>query len=465
VPAFEPRSSTLVVPVALSLDDLQRVLERETPHQLWSIDKPGQKCVPGQRVKVFGKRLKVTPDIDCRIVGTVTRGAVSLTGSGERLTVVLPIRATISARDIGGVLKGETATASATVRADVRPGLDRNWNPSVKVSISYDWKQPPGIDFLGQRIGFADRADARLAGVVADLERKLQAAVARAQVRPAVARAWEAGFTNIRLSSRNPPAWMRVTPTGTGLSGYAAHGRTLTLTVAVRARTETFVGDEPPAPKPAPLPPQIPPAGDTGLSFFMPVMADYAQLEPVVLKALRKLAAKGIRLEGVGHVNAEFDQVTIYATTDNRLAVGIAARAEPVGQRTGASLGQSRGTVWLTGVPVSEANSQVVRVHDLEIFGRTDAMSTNLLLRLAANQGIRVQIAEALTQDFTKDYDKVLDKAARAIADRQQGAVRFSARMDKVEHGPVQVTGAGLFMPMVVSGTGEIAIAAPMPEG
>ncbi len=278
VPEFEARSSTLVVPVALSLDDLQRVLERETPHALWSIDKPGQTCVAGQRVKVFGKRRKVTPDITCRIVGTVTRGAVSLSGSGERLTVALPIRATISARDVGGVLRGETATASATVRADVRPGLDRNWNPSVKVSISYDWKQPPGIDFLGQRIGFADRADARLAGVIAGLERKLQEAVARAQVRPVVARAWEAGL------HQHPPEQQE--PAGVD-AGHADRdgprratrrsGRTLTLTVAVQALTETFVGDEPPAPKPTPLPPQIPPTGETGLSFFMPVMADYAR--------------------------------------------------------------------------------------------------------------------------------------------------------------------------------------------
>lgn len=402
-PRFEPRSSTLVVPVALSLDDLQRMLERETPRRLWSIDERDRKCIGGQRVKVLGRQVKVTPDIDCRIVGTVTRGTVSLTGSGRRLTVVLPIRATISARDVGGILKGETATASATVRADVRPGLDRNWNPNVKVAISYDWREPPGIDFLGQRIGFAGKADAALGKVIADLERKLQREVAKARVRPVVAAAWEEGFTNIRLSRRNPPAWMRITPTSMGLSGYSASGRTLTLTVAAQALTETFVGDEPPEPAPTPLPPQIPPAGDTGLSFFMPVMADYAQLEPVVLKELRKLAAKGIRLEGVGHVNAGFDKVTVYATEGGRLAVGIDAEVEPVGERTGWSYGKSRGRVWLTALPLSEANSQIVRVRDLQIYGGTDGVSTNLLLRMAASDRVRAQIAASLRLNLSSD--------------------------------------------------------------
>ena len=53
-PQFEPRNSTLVVPIDMSLDDLQAALERKAPHKLWSIDKPNQKCIVGQRVGAFG---------------------------------------------------------------------------------------------------------------------------------------------------------------------------------------------------------------------------------------------------------------------------------------------------------------------------------------------------------------------------------------------------------------------------
>src|SRR5688572_6165142 len=119
VPQFEPRNSTLVVPIDLSLDDLQAALEARAPRKLWSIDKRNQKCIGGQRVRAFGRSVKVTPDIDCRIVGEVTRGRITLSGSGSRLRIALPIRATIAARDVGGVLRGETATASGVVHADV----------------------------------------------------------------------------------------------------------------------------------------------------------------------------------------------------------------------------------------------------------------------------------------------------------------------------------------------------------
>jgi hypothetical protein len=414
--------------------------------------------VKGQRVKVFGERLKVTPDIDCRIVGRVTRGAITLSGSGNRLTLNMPIKAVVSARDVGGVLKGETATASANLRADVVLGLDPNWNASAKVNISYDWAEPPGIDFLGQRIEFARRADRELAGVIANLEREVRTEVARVNIKPVLNEAWKQGFTNIRLSSRNPPAWMRVTPQGMGLAGYSVDGRKVTLTVAVEALTETFVGDEPPAPKPTPLPAQLANAQDVGLNFFMPVVADYAQLEPVVLKELRKLAEKGIEIEGVGSVNATFNEVTIFATDNGRLAVGIDAEVEPVGARTGLSLGRSKGRVWLTGLPISEPDSQVVRIKDLQIYGQTDGMATNLLLRLAASDSVLERIASSLEEDFTKDYNKVLGKAQRAVAGRQVGRFLLSAQIDEVHHDKVQVTGAGLFTPVKVTGRGQITL-------
>ncbi|KRA84407.1 DUF4403 family protein [Altererythrobacter sp. Root672] len=458
VPQFESQNSTLVVPIELSLDDLQRALERKTPHTLWTIDKRNKKCVKGQRVKVFGERLKVTPDIDCRIVGQVTRGAVTLSGSGSRLTITMPIKAVVSARDVGGILKGETATASAKVRADVAFALDPNWNASARVNISYDWAEPPGIDFLGQRIEFAKRADKELAGVIAKLEQEVRQEVARANIKPVLTEAWKQGFTNIQLSSRNPPAWMRITPQGMGLAGYRVDGRKVILTVGVEAKTETFVGDEPPAPTPTPLPRQLANVQDVGLNFFMPVVADYAQLEPVVLRELRKLAAKGIKLEGVGSVNAQFNAVTIYATDDGRLAVGIDADVEPIGERTGVSFGKSKGKVWLTGLPISEADSQVVRIKDLQIFGQTDGMATNLLLRLASSESVLERIAGSLEEDFTKDYDKVLGKAQRAVAGRQEGRFLLSAQIDEVHHDTVQVTGAGLFTPVRVNGRGQIKL-------
>ncbi|MCB2079948.1 MAG: DUF4403 family protein [Novosphingobium sp.] len=455
-PEFPAQNSTLAVPISLSLDDLQRRLEQTTPKQLWSIDERRKNCVPAQRVKIFGERLKVTPDVPCRIVGQVTRGKLKMTGSGNKLTITMPVNASISARDVGGVIKQETATGSANVRADVRLGMDRNWKPRATVQISYGWREPPGIDILGQRIRFVQRADKELAKVVAGLERDLQAEVARQKVRPIVAGAWKLGFTVIELNRENPPAYMRVTPTGISVTGYNVRGRQVNLDVAADAVTETFVGERPKTPEAVPLPPQMTSASNRGLRFFIPVVADYAQLEPVVLRALKRLAEKGIRIRDVGRVDAEFEKVTIYATKNGRLAVGIEAKVEPIETKFGTSLGKANGIVWLTGTPVHEPDSEVVRFRDLDIYGGADKLAADLLLQLVMSPEIKAEIASGLSEDFSKDYDRVIASAKKAVASRREGDFRIAVTVDNVEHGLVQVTGAGLFLPVTVTGKGRI---------
>jgi len=458
VPEFAKQSSTLLVPVTLSLDQLQRALEAKTPKRLWSIDRQNDACVTGKKVKAFGERIKVTPDISCRIVGQVTRGAIGLSGRGEQLTITMPVHATISARDVGGILKGETATGAAVVRANVRFGLPADWHPTAKVDISYDWTNPPGIDFVGQRIRFADRADRELVGVIAGLERDLQAEVARAQVRPIIADAWKEAFTVVELNRARPPAWMRITPVGLAYAGHHVEGRNLQLKIAAEVFAETFVGADAPDPQtPTPLPAQIPVPKVSGLLFHIPVVADYRELEPVLLRALRKLNDKGIRIEDMGHVNADFKKVTVFATEGGRLAVGVDAAVEPVGKRVGTRWGKANGRVWLTGVPMTEPNSEIVGFRDVKIFGGTDRVATNLLLALANSDAVRQEITSSLTQDFTKDYRKVLAAAQKAIGDRQVGNFRMTVAIDSVDHDPIQVTGAGLFMPISVKGTGRIA--------
>ena len=147
-------SSVIVVPIAADPKSLSLLLEEAVPRRLWSINQHSSRCVAPQKVKIFGAKLKVTPPISCTIQGQVTRGAIRLHGAGKDIVADIPIQATIHARDIGGVLKGETATGSAMVRAHIALDIRPDWTPVGTVRLSYDWTTPPGIDFLGQRMAF-----------------------------------------------------------------------------------------------------------------------------------------------------------------------------------------------------------------------------------------------------------------------------------------------------------------------
>lgn len=446
------QDSTIVVPVSAPLSALEARINAVTPQRLWSIDRAEPACIPAQRVKLLGRRLKVLPSIKCRIVGAVTRGAIRLGGSGNVLTITLPVSAAISARDVGGVIGRETATGAATVRATARLSIDDRWNPVARVAIAYDWTDPPGIDFLGQRIRFASKADEKLKGVIAKLERDLPQELARMRARDQLEGIWRQAFTSIQLNRERPPAWMRITPRRIGFGVYRIADGRIELLLAADALTETFVGDRPPDPTPTPLPPPAKQLGPRGLRFFIPVLADFAQLEPVVQRTLVKLAARGITLTGVGPVEAKFGKVTIYATDGGRLAVGVEAQV----RARNTVLGWTKGQVWLSAVPYNAPDSQVVRVRDVRIAGETNSTTVNLLFALFADSVVQDRIRSALTHDFAPDYNKVLVAARRAVSGHREGDFVLSADIAHVSNGPLKVTGQGVFMPVQAQGAANI---------
>ena len=456
-PDMTAQTSTFAMPLEMSIAGLQGAVEKATPKTLWSIDERRDKCVSGQRIKAFGANIKVTPDLGCRIVGKVTRGRMRVTAAGRRLMIAMPVSAVISARDVGGVIKRETATGSATVRADVRLGLDRNWNPTAKVNISYGWREPPGIDFLGQRIRFVERADRELAGVIAGLERELQREISRQSIRPIIADGWRQAFTVESLNRRNPPAWMRITPKGLALADLHIAGDTATMLVAAEMINETYIGEEKPErPDPTPLPPQMATVPRQGFNANLPVLADYRELEKVVLRELRELDDRGITLPNVGRVSADFRTVEIYGTENGRLAVGIDADVDARDNAVASRLGKGKGKIWLTGMPVNDPDSQTIRIEGLKIYGHTERAATDLLMQMALSDGVAQKLESGLTENFRKDFDRIITAARKAVSALRIGDFVLAINIREVHHERITATGKGLFLPVVVTGTGSI---------
>ncbi|WP_225205818.1 DUF4403 family protein [Novosphingobium huizhouense] len=448
--------SHIAVPVEARLALFREALERAVPRQLWSIDERGRTCVRSSKVKLLVVKVK-TPTLKCDLQGAVTRGRLSLSGRGADFVVTMPLHAEVHARKVAGIAR-ETATADAQVRAVVRLDIGGDWNPRAKVRIEYGWTTEPGIDFLGQRIRFTDKVDHKLAPAIDKVERTLEREVARLDLRGEVAKAWGEAFTSLQLNRENPPVWMRITPDKLHYGGYvvegdAARGGRLRLDLGMTATTETFVGPRPADPPARPLPPPSPLEQGAGkLVFFVPVVADYRELEPVIARALIKRSARPFVLPGIGPVRARFGKVTAYGTGHGKIAVGVQFSASDAANR----IGTAKGTVWLTGTPTNAPNSRAVRIVDLSVAGATDSIGTDLLLTLARLPEINGLIADALAQDFARDYDKLIGKIDRAIEQKRAGALLIRARIDAVETGTLVAAGQGLYLP--VRGTGTAAI-------
>lgn len=242
--------------------------------------------------------------------------------------------------------------------------------------------------------------------------------------------------------------WIRVTPQRLGYGGYRVVGQDVELTLAMVATTEGYVGDRPEPFAPTPLPPPSLATPATGLRVRLPVVADYRELEPVVLKALTKLNVRGIDLPALGRVEAAFLRATIYPTEGGRLALGVETEA-PLPASRGAPVG---GSVWLAAVPVNAPGATRVEWRDLEMTARTDRRGLNLLIELFDSPAVREEIRAALALNLEGDYQQLLAKARAAIADKPVGDVVLAATIDEVTHGQLMVAGQGLYLPVTARG-------------
>lgn len=449
------QTSVIAVPITAPMSELGGALEHAIPRALWTIDKPGQVCIASKKIKVLFARIK-TPTITCRIVAAVTRGPLVLSGSGRTIRIAMPLHAVVSARDVGGVLKRETATADALVHATVTLDLARDWSPRGVVSIRYDWTDAPHVDFLGRRIEFTSKADAKLKGVVDKLEQTLPRELQKLALRERVADAWRSAFTSLNLNGANPPVWMRITPRDLRYGGYQISGDRLVLRLGMTALTETFVGQRPPDRPVTSLPPVRKLEQTAGLvRFAIPVIADYHELAPVLLRALVKRSAQPFEVPGLGAITARFESTTMYGVAGGRIAVGVTFSAARAGGRP------SHGTVWLTALPINQANSRRVGFTDLTVTGVLDATGSSLLIKLANAPVLADTIAGALTQNFAKDYDRLLGKIGTALATKRVGALVLRAHIDDVRTGALKAVGQGLYLPVAGRGTAAITLDAP----
>lgn len=441
---FPTEPSHIAVDLKVDLAALEQALEREVPRALWQIDRPDSECIASKKIDLAVFKVK-SPKINCHITGEVTRGRLRLSGSGEALKVTVPVRGTLAARDVAGIFKGETATGAAEVTLGLKLDLTSEWRLASTTNLDYRWTREPGIDFLGRRITFTSEADRELGPVKRDVERIVARELARLPVKDTALQGWQQAYAVFVLNERNPAVWGRLTPQQFRFGGYDVRGRELTLRLGLDALMQSFVGMKPEGAEPAALPPlaRRDKAVKTSV-LHVPVIADYAVLEPVVAKALAKRAQRPFVIEDYGAVTAQFDDIAVYGTGEGRIAVGGAFRADsdlPL-------IEKAKGTIWLTARPVSEANSRRVSFADVRITGSTDIIGESFLFALANSPDFQSTITDALAQSFEKDFMDLRGKIDRALAARKGRLTDYAITIDRVETGVISAHGAGLYLPV-----------------
>ena len=444
--------SVVVTRATAPIGTIRQKLEAALPTSLVTLDRRIEECVPKQQVKALGIKLFKTPRLGCNLVGEITRGRITLGGSGPVLRARVPINARIEVQDLGDIIKRETVTAAADVTVSARLGVDPDWTLNSELDLSYKWTTEPGIDFAGQRITFTGPADEALTKGLKDIERELEGEIRKVNLRSEIEKAWREGHDTVSINRENPPVWMRITPREVGAGSVSVSRSNVAAELMLGAALELMVGDRPEPAEPGPLGKNIGVASPPGFDLSVPVIADYKELEPVLLKALGKLSTDELIGDESSGIDAEFKSVEIYATKNGRLAVGIEAEVIPTGGFFSNPWPRTSGTVWLTGQPITKEDSEILSIEGLEVYGDMDRTAGDVLLGFLDRPVIKALIQEELVTDFRKDYDEVVRKAEKGLKSVKVGGAQLSFEVEEFEHGTILVTGAGLYMPVTARG-------------
>lgn len=439
--------SHVALDLRVDLAALERALESEVPRRLVTIDEPDTECVAPKKIDLALFKVK-SPRIKCHIVGEVNRGRLRIAGSGRKLVVTMPVKGEVAARDIAGIFSNESGSAEANVTMSLELELTPDWRLVGSPQLDYAWTEEPGFDFLGQRITFTSTADRELEKVRGEVKAIITRELAKLPVRETAEEGWREAHAAIELNRENPAVWARMTPQQVRYGGYTITGRELVVRLGLDALVETFVGMKPATERPAPLPPLAPRArAATRSEFHIPVIADYAVLEPVIARALAKRSQRPFVLEGYGSVTARFENVTVYGTPPGRIAVGadFTASADlPV-------VTSAKGRIWLAARPVNEPGSRKVGFSNASVSGDTDLVTQPLLFAIANSLEFQGTISDALEQNFEDDFAELRGKIDRAIANRRDGPLDYSVTIESVKTGVITAHGQGLYLPVEIT--------------
>jgi Domain of unknown function (DUF4403) len=381
--------SRISATIEFGLPALAAEIDKDIPRRLATID---------ERVSCVHRRVLFwRVNANCDIYGYVERsGGVSLSGRGDRVYGSVPIHGVLEgqgANRFTARIHGETE-ASATIEAEARPTLSRDWSLALNFSDGFRWSEPPVLHVMGREIPISKYAEPRIREELGVVRGRALAAPRRLDLHDKAATAWRHAFEPVQLSD-NPEVWLQLTPQNAAFAGVRAEGKVLRGSLELSGSAETVVGQHPSAVTATALPSLGRDVSEPGaFDVILPVRIGYDVLKDRISQAVAAMApAAGLSVR----------DVEVYPSS-GKLVVGLRiAKASD----TDAIAGQ---WAYLTGALQVDADGRAVRLSDLSAATSDEGLA-------ALVTPIVSQLRDKMSVDYSVAYDNLLN-AANARLDR-----------------------------------------------
>jgi hypothetical protein len=401
--------SRISATIEFSLRALASDIEEDIPRRLATID---------ERVSCVHRRvLFFRINANCDIYGFVERsGPVSLYGRGDRVYGSVPIHGALEgqgANRFTSRIRGETE-ASATIEAEARPQLTRDWSLDLNFGDGFRWSEPPILHVLGREIPLSNYAEPRIRTQLARVRERALAAARRLDLHDKATKAWRDAFQPVEISD-NPQIWLQLTPQNAAFAGVRADARVLRGSLELSGSAETVVGQQPPAVTATPLPSLGREVSEPGtFDVILPVRIGYDVLKERITQAVAVIpSVAGISVR----------DVEVYPSS-GKLVIGLRIAKT---SDADANAGQ---WVYLIGALQVDADSHALRLSDL-------ASDTDDEGLAAVINPLLAQLRDKMNVDYGVTYENLLNaanaKLTRPLKDgfRMEGHL-LSAKLQKM---------------------------------
>jgi hypothetical protein len=416
--------SRISAAIEFSLPALAGDIERDFPRRLATID---------ERVSCVHRRVLFwRVNANCDIYGFVERsGPVSLYGRGDRIYGSVPIYGALEgqgANRFTARIHGETE-ASATIEAEARPELDRDWSLDLHFSDGFRWSEPPVLHVMGREIPLSNYAEPRIRAQLGVVRERALAAVRRLDLRDKAETAWRHAFEPVQLSD-NPQIWLQMTPQSAAFAGVRADGKVLRGSLELSGSAETFVGQQPPAVTATALPSL---GGDAGkaseFDVVLPVRIGYDVLKDKINQAIAAVALPA---------GLSIPDVDVYPSS-GKLVVGLRiAKATD----TDPNAGQ---WVYLTGAVQVDADGHAVRLSDISVTTDDEGLAH-------AIDPIVSALRDQMSVDYGVAYQNLLNAANEKLTRPLKDSYRMEGHLSSAKLEKFYLPADGLVIALRASG-------------
>jgi hypothetical protein len=420
-------TSRITATIEFGLPALASAIERGVPRRLASFD---------ERVNCVHRRVFVFRiNANCDVEGYVERtGPISLYGRGDRVIGAVSIYGAATgqgANRFTARIHGDTE-ARATIEAEARPELRRDWSVELNFSDSFHWTEAPYLHVLGRDIALARYVEPRIRDQLAKVRGRALAEARRLDLRGKASTAWQHIFEPIKLADA-PEVWLQVTPEKVAFAGVRARTKVLEGSLELSGSAEAFIGQAPPPVMPTPLPPLGREVGSPGaFDMILPVQVGYDALRQKVEEIIAAARNNGTAVR----------EVQVYPSQGS-IVVGLRVA------KSSDSDPDAGSWVYFIGAPKIDPEMQTIALPDLSAPAGGQGTSDAVFL---LGDDLISQLRQRAKVTYEAAYRKLLDTANQRLTRPLKNGFRMEGRITSAKPDRILLLPDGVTVALHVSG-------------